>query len=90
MSSYAAGLWPLGLEKCVKFRGPCLNRSREIPPEAVASGIFDSFFRYSFRPEADNNVVYCVGMDIRIKFGDSTSNGSRDIRGAAFVSNERT
>ena len=31
-----------------------------------------------------------VDMDVSIKFGDSMSNGSRDIRGADFVSNERT
>ena len=30
-----------------------------------------------------------VGMEVSIKFGDSTSNGFRDIRGADFVSNER-
>ena len=23
------------LDKCVRFRNPCLNRSRDIPPEAV-------------------------------------------------------
>ena len=32
------------LDKSVKLRGPILNRSREIPPEAVGGGIFDSFF----------------------------------------------
>ena len=31
-----------------------------------------------------------VGMDVHVKFGDSRSNGSRDIRGADFESNERT
>ena len=31
-----------------------------------------------------------VGMDVTIKFGDSSSNGFRDIQGANFVSNERT
>ena len=31
-----------------------------------------------------------VGMDVPIKFGDSRSNGFQDIRGADFVSNERT
>ena len=31
------------LDKFVKFRDPCLNRSREIQPEAVGIGIFDSF-----------------------------------------------
>ena len=29
-------------------------------------------------------------MDVPIKFGDSSSNGFRDIRGADFASNERT
>ena len=31
-----------------------------------------------------------VGVDVHVKFGDSRSNGSRDIRAADFVSNERT
>ena len=31
-----------------------------------------------------------VGLDVPIKFGDSSSNGLRDIRGAAFLSNKRT
>ena len=35
--------------------------------------------------DADN-----VGMDIPVKFGDSSSNGFRDIWGAVFVSNEQT
>ena len=34
---------PVVHEKCVKFHDPSLNRSREIPPEAVEDGIFDSF-----------------------------------------------
>ena len=34
--------------------------------------------------------VGSVGMDVPIKFDDSRSNGFRDIRGADFVSNERT
>ena len=31
-----------------------------------------------------------LGMDDPMKFGDSRSNGFRDIRGADFVPNERT
>ena len=31
-----------------------------------------------------------VGMDVPIKFGDSRLNGFQDIRGADFLSNERT
>ena len=47
------------------------------------------------RPEIDNNVIAGpavdnVGVDVPIKFCDSRSNGFRDIRGAHFVSNERT
>ena len=68
---------------------------QEILPKAVGSGIFDSFFRYNFRPEVAIDVVSgadveSVCMDVSVKLGDSRSNGSRDIRGADFVSNERT
>ena len=35
---------PIVLNKCLKFCDPCLNHFREIPPEAVGGGIFDSFF----------------------------------------------
>ena len=31
-----------------------------------------------------------VGVDVRIKYANYRSNGFRDIRGAVFVSNERT
>ena len=31
-----------------------------------------------------------VGMDVCVEFGDSRSNGSRDIPGADCMSNERT
>ena len=83
------------LNEYVKFRDSCLNYSREIPPIPVKGGIFDSFFHYNFRPEVGNDVisgvtVYYVGVDVRVKFGDSRSNVYRDIRWADFVSNERT
>ena len=47
------------------------------------------------RPEVDNDVISGMtvdnfGMDVPIKFGDSRSNSFRDIRGADFVSHERT
>ena len=81
--------------KCTKFRDPCLNHPWEIPAEAFIGGIFDSFFRYNSWVEVDNDVIsgVCVeyvDMDIRVKFCDSRSNGSQDIRGADFVSNEPT
>ena len=52
-----------------------------------------SLFRYNFRPEVGDDVISGLvvehfGMDVTVKFGDSRSNGSRDIRGAGFVSNE--
>ena len=47
------------------------------------------------RPEVDNDIISGtavdnVGLDAPVKFGDSTSNGFRYIRGAAFVASERT
>ena len=61
------------------------------PSEAVYSTVFP----YDFRPEAVNDVISGTaaehaGMDVPVKFGNSSSNGFRDIRGADFVSNERT
>ena len=51
-------------------------------------------FHYNFRLAADNDVICSVavddvGMDVRVKFGDSRSNDSWDIRGADFVSFRR-
>ena len=39
---------PLVLDKRVKFRDPSLNCSREIPPEAIGSGIFDCLSPVTF------------------------------------------
>ena len=55
--------------------------------------VFSTIFRFNFQSEVDNDVKSGlaennVGMDV-LKFGDSRSNCSRDIRGADFVSNER-
>ena len=33
----------IALDKSAKFRGPCLKRSREIPPEAVRGSILYFF-----------------------------------------------
>ena len=82
------------LDKFVKFRYPCLSRSREVSPEAVGGGIFD-IFRYKFRPEVVNDVISDVAIDyvsrdVQVKLGDSRSNYSRVIRVVVFVSNERT
>ena len=68
-------VWPIVPEKPVKFRDPCLNRPREISPEAVEGGIFDSFFRDNFGPEAASDVISgtiveleSIGVDVRVKF----------------------
>ena len=56
---------------------------------------FRQFLRTVGRSETDNNIasgaaVDYVGVDVRVKFGDFRSNGSRDIQWADFVLNERT
>ena len=58
--------------------------------ETVEGGIFDSSFRDNFRPEVDSDVISGVaikqlGVNIRVEFGDSKPNRSRDIRVAGFV-----
>ena len=80
------------LDNVITLHDPSLNRCREIPPEAAGGGIFDSFCRYNFQLLADNDVISVdnVAMDVRVKLGDSTPNAFRYIRGADFVSNERT
>ena len=80
----------------MKFDYPSLNHSGEIPPPPKPSeAAFSTVFPHNFRLEVDNDVISgvavdSVGMDVPIKFGDSRSNGFRDIRGTDFVSNERT
>ena len=76
----------------MKFLGTSLNRSREISSEVVGGDIVGRRFRYNFRPEVDSDVVSGAAVDNvgPVKLGDSRSNGFRDIRGADFVSNERT
>ena len=51
------------------------------PSEAA----FSTVFRCGFRPEVVGDVIFGanvgqVGMDVPVKFGDSISNGSRDIQ----------
>ena len=41
-------LGPIVIDKRVEFRGLNLNRSREMPPEAVGCGIFYRFFHCNF------------------------------------------
>ena len=63
--------------------------------EAVGGVIFDRFSNVdNFRPEVDSDVISGVvivdptGVKIRVKFGDSRSNHSRDIRLLHFVTND--
>ena len=57
--------------------------------------LFSRVLCHIFRQEVDSDVMSGVAednvsMDVRVKFGAYRSNGLRDIRGADFVSNERT
>ena len=56
---------------------------------------FSTAFPYKLRLEVDNDVisgttVHNVGLQVLIQFSDSRLNCFGDIRGADFVSNERT
>ena len=67
------------------------EKFRPKPSEAVFSTVF---FHYNLRSEVDGDIISTaaidyVSKDVRLKFGDSRSNESLDIRGADFVSNER-
>ena len=60
-------------DKPLKFR----DHFREIPPESIGGGIFDSYFRYNLLPEVDTDVISDVAVVCRCGF--YRSNGSRDI-----------
>ena len=74
---------PIVLDKCVKCGDPCLNRSPEIPPEAVGGGIFGRFPNFNeCRPEAAGDVtsgvpLTYVGKDVAGSFGESKLNNGR-------------
>ena len=64
----AASYWRHSRHVCEArcSREECTYRSREILPEAVRGGIFDScFFRDNFRPEVVSDVIARVVVDIR-------------------------
>ena len=74
----------------MKFGDRRINLYREIPSEAVSGGNFDGFFRCSLRPGVVGDVISVasvgqVGMNVPVKFGDSSSNGSRDIFSSEVV-----
>ena len=83
MTSHPAGLWGPDPDKRVKYDGPNVFRG----------SIFD-VFRDKFQTEVDSDVisgadVEQVGFDVSVKFGDSGSHCSRDIRLPHFVKGER-
>ena len=64
-------------DKAVNFCGPRSDRSQEIWPKAIGSHIFNSFVCDDFRLETATDITSSVavdkiGMDVRIKFGDSS------------------
>ena len=76
---------------CRQYSLPICSRPKA--DSDVGGGIFGGCFRYNFRREVDNDVISgvvvdYVRIDISVKFGNSRSNGFRDIRGADFVSSE--
>ena len=84
---------PVVRNKYVKFHDTSLNDSREIPPEAVGGGIFDGFPNTSDRKlmmTSNPMCRQCGSGCLREIWGFYRSNGFQDIRGADFVSNERT
>ena len=76
--------------KHVTFRDPRLNRSREIRPEAVRDGIFDCFLNFdNCQPEIASDVIsgmaiHYVGVDVRVKLGDSRLKPSEASFSAIF------
>ena len=45
---------PIVRDTTVKFRDPRLNRSRQIPPEAVRDGIFEHLKKFRNLPTGSN------------------------------------
>ena len=77
-------------DKCEKLRDRGLSDSLETPNETVGGGIFGGVFRANFRREVVSDVLSdltleCVGMNVPVKFCESRSNRSRDIRAAHCV-----
>ena len=85
----------IALDRHVKARDRCLTVLEKFHQKPLRAVFADSVFRYNFRPEVDNEdisgiVIERVGIDVHVKFGDSRSDSSPNIRGAVFASNERT
>ena len=64
-------------------------------PKPSEAAFLTGCIRDNFRPEIVSDVisgvvVELVGADVRVKFGDSRTKRSRDIRAVQFVMDERT
>ena len=72
VTSYPTGLWgrPTVHDKRVQSRDPRLNRTQEIPPEAVGGGIFKGYLNFhNCQPEVSSDIisgmaVQHVGTDV--------------------------
>ena len=73
---------PIVPNKCVKFRDPHLNRSREVSPEPIWGSILYTVFSDEevVSDVISNVAVACVASDVRTKFGDSRSTRFWDIK----------
>ena len=86
VTSYPGGLWrQIVHDQRVIFRDPRLNRSREIPLEAVGFVIFIRFSNVNnvlaevVSDVVSGTVVDPIGMKVFVKLGDFTLHRSRDI-----------
>ena len=71
----------------MKFGDPRLNLSQDIPPEAVR-GFIVGPFRTLISSVISTVVVDWMGVKVPVKYGDSRSNHSRDMRLPHFVTND--
>ena len=81
---YGSIVGPIALDKHVELMLIARKTSKKLHPKALEAP-FSTVFCHNFRPEADSDVisgaiVEATGMEVRVKFGGSRSNRSRDIR----------
>ena len=73
--------------------GQAKRCTTKIQPKAVGGSIYQPFSNFdNFRPEVDSEIISGVVIDptgakVSVKFGDSRSKRSRDIRLPDFVMN---
>ena len=67
---------PIVFHKCAQFRDPSSTVLEKFHPKPKET-VFSRVFRYNFGPEVNIDVISgatvdSFGMDIRVKFGDSS------------------